>query len=456
MAAAAATLIGFRPLASRTEQLNRLIWFRNDLRLHDNETLHAALKDKTASVDFIFVYDKAFDRLTPEGAPRVGAFRKKYLAESVIELREKLRALGADLLCVTGDPVKIVPAICRQRDIHELYYSHLSTFNERQQERLIERDVKSFGVHCFPFQTHTLISPNDFTQVDFSRPMSFSKFRGFVEKSWSVRARVAAVQYVGARRERASLNEIAFWEPETYLKVGATGHGFQAEGGETKSLARVEEYFWHGDHLRHYKETRNGLIAINDSSKFSPALALGCVSARHLYAEVRRYERERVSNSSTLWFLYELLWRDHFHFAAERRGRHLFTDQPDPATATASPKWQRENFEKWRRGQTEVDFINAAMNELYLTGWMSNRMRQNTASYLVHDLGVEWQAGARWFETCLIDYDAASNWGNWTYIAGAGAESQPHIFNVHQQAKTYDADSAYVDLWLNEVFEKPD
>ena len=221
------------------------------------------------------------------------------------------------------------------------------------------------------------------------------------------------------------------------------GHHFT--GGEAEALGRVRHYVWTADRLREYKQTRNGLTVRDDSSKISAALALGCLSARFVYAEVRRYEAERVRNFSTLWFLYELLWRDFFYFAAVWRGAGLFTA---PWSAPARGKvLGPASFEDWRAGRTGNAFIDAAMNELRLSGWMSNRMRQNTASYLVHELGGDWRAGARWFESALVDYDAASNWGNWAYVAGAGPRNTPHVFDVDQQASMYDRDGEYKRTW---------
>ncbi len=435
-------------LSKDITSMNRLIWFRNDLRIHDNEALSSALRDASGEVNFVFIYDEKWDALTPEGYPRLGPFRKRLLAESLIDLRQNLQPLGANLVCLFGDPVQVIPKVCDQLDVHEIFYSRLSVFDERQQEIAIVRELNSKNVKCYSFQTHTLFCQDDFADLDLSQSMSFSKFRKLVEKNWSVRPPSPAVTLPRAALTTKIINHFSVWSPESFLNdIEEPKLGFHASGGESQALERVNEYFWKADQLCRYKETRNGLLARNDSSKISPSLALGCVSARSLYAEVRRYENERFRNSSTLWFLYELLWRDYFHFAALRRGSRLFTDAPESVPAHLPQIQQSKVFESWRKGQTDNSFMNAAMTELRLTGWMSNRMRQNAASYLIHDLGVNWRAGARWFETCLIDYDPASNWGNWSYIAGAGPENQPHIFDVQQQAKAYDPNAEYEKFW---------
>jgi deoxyribodipyrimidine photo-lyase len=113
---------------------------------------------------------------------------------------------------------------------------------------------------------------------------------------------------------------------------------------------------------------------------------------------------------------------------------------------------KKDGFISWRDGLTGKGFIDAAMTELKLTGWLSNRMRQNAASYLVHDLDVDWRMGARWFETHLIDYDPCSNWGNWASVAGANFERRPHKFDIEQQANRYDPRGEYVRYWQNPAF----
>ena len=185
------------------------------------------------------------------------------------------------------------------------------------------------------------------------------------------------------------------------------------------------------------------------SSKLSPWLSGGCISAVQVYWEIKRYEEERVANESTYWLFFELLWREFFRFVGRRYGPRLFAkggikgEETDPAYSN------RDKLERWRLGQTEDEFVNANMVELVLTGWMSNRGRQNVASYLIHDLGQDWLEGARFFERNLIDYDPCSNYGNWAYLGGVGNDPRPNrAFNLKKQAEIYDSDGSFRKLWL--------
>ena len=226
-------------------------------------------------------------------------------------------------------------------------------------------------------------------------------------------------------------------------------------GGERAAWKRIRDYFWKGDHLHRYKETRNGLLGANFSTKFSPWLALGCLSPRDIHREVIRYESERVANRSTYWLVFELLWREYFHWLLHKYGDRFFhhggirgrapRSRPDP-----------ERILAWCEGCTGVPFVDANMRELNDTGYMSNRGRQNVASFLVKDLKQDWRVGAEYFESRLLDYDVASNWGNWNYVAGVGTDPrEDRYFNVLLQARRYDPEGSYVRHWLPELSGLP-
>jgi deoxyribodipyrimidine photo-lyase len=145
--------------------------------------------------------------------------------------------------------------------------------------------------------------------------------------------------------------------------------------------------------------------------------------------------------------MFELLWRDYFRFNAMKLKAALF-NRISPYSENLCELDQLKLFQAWYSGQSPDAFINANMQELNQTGWMSNRGRQNVASYLVKTLHVNWQWGASYFEKKLLDYDAASNWGNWAYLAGVGQDPRDRIFNSERQAQRYDPMGKYQKKWL--------
>jgi deoxyribodipyrimidine photo-lyase len=223
------------------------------------------------------------------------------------------------------------------------------------------------------------------------------------------------------------------------------------EGGETAGLKRLQHYLWGSEAVTTYKETRNGLLGADYSSKLSPWLALGCLSPKKVYAELRRFEVERVKNESTYWLFFELLWRDFFRLMGKKHGNNLFKKGGPQRKNMRHLSNNRASFEQWASGTTGVPFIDANMRELNATGWMSNRGRQNVASFLVRDLKVNWQMGAEYFESLLLDYDPCSNWGNWNYVAGVGSDPrEDRYFNILTQALRYDPEGDYVRHWCPE------
>lgn len=176
---------------------------------------------------------------------------------------------------------------------------------------------------------------------------------------------------------------------------------------------------------------------------------MGCLSPREVYHEVKKYEVAHGANKSTYWMIFELLWRDYFRFMMKKHRNRLFLSGGIKDTAAKWAKPKLDVLQRWINGETGQDFIDANMRELQLTGFMSNRGRQNVASYLCHDLHIHWRYGAAYFEELLIDYDASSNWGNWAYIAGVGNDPRDaRRFNPQKQASDYDAKKIYRDLWL--------
>ena len=191
------------------------------------------------------------------------------------------------------------------------------------------------------------------------------------------------------------------------------------------------------------------MVGSDYSSKLSPWLANGSLSAVQVYWEIKKYEDQRIANDSTYWLFFELLWREFFRFVARRHGSKIFQRSGLKQESTTNRRGDSRTFEKWKLGRTENDFVNANMNELAKTGWMSNRGRQNVASYLIHDLGQDWLDGARHFENQLIDYDPCSNYGNWMYLGGVGNDPRPNrAFNLDKQAEYYDPDHRFRKLWL--------
>jgi deoxyribodipyrimidine photo-lyase len=229
-----------------------------------------------------------------------------------------------------------------------------------------------------------------------------------------------------------------------------TRSAFPFAGGEKEAQKRLNYYFFQTKKLGYYKKTRNGLVGTDYSSKFSPWLANGSISARQVYWQVLDFEKQYLKNQSTYWLIFELIWRDYFKYISLKYRDKLFLQG---GILEKEYLWRnnQNEFNSWIKGTTKEAFVNANMLELKHSGWMSNRGRQNVASYLAKELQIDWRWGAAYFEAMLLDYDVHSNYGNWMYVAGVGNDPRDRKFNVRLQSERYDPGGNYQNTWLQKT-----
>ena len=436
-----------------------VVWFRDDLRVHDNEPLALAAHHHDEVVP-LYTFDPRQYAEGMFGLPKKGPHWARFRRESVLDLRESLRALGGELLVRHGDPETVVPEVAEAYGADAVHCQTKAGTEELATENTVRARLAADDVSLERSWTHTLYHLHDLPDPADEMQDTFTPWRKSVERGASVRDSIATPEHVPTPDLDARESTVPTLADLGVESVEVEERGvLPFEGGESAGTARVEAYFWEGDHLREYKQTRNGLLGPDFSSKLSTWLAHGCLSPRYVHGEVERYEDERVSNEDTYWLVFELLWRDFFQFQFLKHGAEFFhrdgirgvekewRPPADPATCEA--------FETWAAGETGLPFVDANMRELNETGYMSNRGRQNVASFLADFLQVDWRLGAAYFESRLVDYDVASNWGNWAYQAGVGNDSRDNYFYVPGQAERYDGDAAYVKHWLPELAPLP-
>lgn len=435
-----------------------IVWFRNDLRVHDNEALTMALK-MAEDVVPVYVFDeRLFKGTTRFGFAKTGPHRTRFIIESVQDLRKNLIELGANLLVRIGHPEQILSDLARQVKPSWVLCNRERTDEEVRVQDSLEQKLWAQGVELLYTRGKMLYHTQDLPVPVHHTPNLFTQFRKENEQITAIRVPLPTPNALPPLRPDVAPGELPTITDfgHAYLPPHPKGV-LPFVGGETAGLARLRHYFWETDAIAHYKETRNGLLGSNYSSKFSPWLSQGCLSPKMVYHELKRYERERVSNESTYWLFFELLWRDFFRLMGKKFGNHIFLKGGPQKKNLKHLKNHRELFQLWADGQTGVPFIDANMRELNATGFMSNRGRQNTASFLVRDLKVNWQMGAEYFESMLLDYDPCSNWGNWNYVAGVGSDArEDRYFNILTQARNYDPQGLHVKQWCPELSNVPE
>ncbi|RWZ54675.1 DASH family cryptochrome [Halobacillus fulvus] len=429
-----------------------IVWFRKDLRVHDHQPLVRAAKS-AGPVVAVYIFDPKEYEQTEYGFPKTDKHRAQFIRESVEDLRANLEALGVTLLVRHGDPAAVFHHLSQKLSIEEVYVHEEIGSEEREVEGRVRKQLPdaSFTVD----HGHNLYYPSDLPFDIHDLPDTFSQFRKRIEKAGTmVRPALAPPTRITGlvlpddleEGDIPSLSELGLGELEREPRY---------KGGSSQAKERLIDYMFTKDRLKVYKETRNGMLKEDDSSKFSPWLANGCLSPKVVYEQIRTYEDKHVKNESTYMLYFELLWRDYFHLVHRKYGDRLF--YPSGLRDVTVPWNENEaHMEAWMKGETGYPLVDAAMRELSATGFMSNRARQNVASFFTKNLGLDWRIGAAWFESQLVDYDVASNYGNWLYIAGVGNDAvQFRAFNVEKQAKDYDPDGSYLRYWLPELRELP-
>jgi deoxyribodipyrimidine photo-lyase len=414
-----------------------LYWFRNDLRLTDNRGLTMAI-EKASEVIPVYIFDERLFQ-TRLGVPRIGSQRLRFLLESITDLQNSLRQLHSDLIVLVGDPAVLIPKLAAEVGASEVFCSLAQGSEEKQSLQMVQRRIPVTEI-----TDGYLLDPSLLPFSIAELPDVFTQFRIKVEKQLSIQKPLPRIEKINTPKVSKcdvpdfSLFAMSMPEPHPHRIDDFLG-------GEQEGLNRLNYYCSSPERIGRYKETRNGLIG-EYSSRFSPWLAIGAISARSIMQEVKDYEEKYGANDSSYWMFFELLWRDYFRFVYDKYGVLIFQSGGLKDKPTGSRDVRK--FQSWCSGQTTCDFVNANMIELSKTGWMSNRGRQNVASFLVHDLGVDWRLGAAWFEYLLVDYDVASNYGNWLYLAGLGNDPRPNRrFNTALQQAQYDPNGEYTRLW---------
>ena len=429
--------------ANDVVQTNSLVWFRNDLRVNDHYGLKLALNNPSKVVGFYCFNPKVFSE-NKLGFKKTDVFRTKFLIETVHNLKENLKKNNISLIIKIGDPVEELSNVITQHNIYNIYLQKEWTKEEYDEEALLKSKLTNVLFHSTYDQF--LYHPDDVDNQFVSDV--FTNFRKHCEKKVDVRNltfnsyKPNSENLLKENYEVPSLDQLGF---DDFILDNRSAFNFS--GGSDSAKERLDQYLWKSRKINYYKQTRNGLIGLDYSSKFSPWLANGSISAREIYWEIKEYEKDILKNQSTYWLVFELIWRDYFKYISLKYGSKIFKIG---GILEKDYEWSDDVriFKEWTEGRTVEPFVNANMIELNSTGWMSNRGRQNVASFLAKELKIDWRWGASYFESKLIDYDVHSNYGNWMYVSGVGNDPRDRKFNIKFQAERYDPLNKYQNMWL--------
>jgi len=442
---------------------------------------------------------------------RCGSHRAKFIAQSVWDVKKTLESLGSTLVIRAGKTADVLDNVIKSlgeqgQQVSDVWMTAEKSSEEIKEEEEVNAVCKKNGAdfklwadekYFVDDRDTGLEKPSDLPDVFTSyrknqeplrerpRPVLRLPEKGAlpgVPESIPPQSHpfVEATGLDDLEQRLLSPLSSMLSEPPAYPEGAESAHPLK--GGETNAHDRLRYLITSGG-MTSYKETRNGLVGLDFSTKLSAYLSLGCISARQVHKELKDLEDGTNAdyasangygegeNEGTKGVRFELLWRDYMRLCTRKFGSRLFRLSGFRQDQSYNKKWKspRKNaarqdqspapeevnrvLQRFLEGTTGQGLIDASQRELFHTGYTSNRARQNVASFLAKHMSIDWRYGAEWYEMHLVDYDVSSNWSNWQYVAGIGNDPRgdARIFNPVKQAFDYDKEGEYVKTWVPEV-----
>jgi deoxyribodipyrimidine photo-lyase len=417
---------------------NILVWFRNDLRLHDNEMLVEAIA-KSDRILPVYCFDPR--DFTPSGdeAQKTGIVRAKFLLESLSELRQSFQQFGGNILLIKGTPEEELPQLIEDLEITEVYHHREVATEDTKVSAGVEDNLWKYKVNLRHFIGHTLYNKEDLPFPIKDIPDVFSQFKKKSERDAIVKPCILTpteINFVEAAYwgDLPSLAELGFSDVED-------GKG-STRGGENQGLRHLQSLLTNGSEI-YQKVTSKASIDTRFSSKLSSWLSIGCLSPRKVYWMIKEAEASQGSNPNFNQVLLGLLWRDYFRFMFKKHGSEFCNVPALEARPVKMEAASNDLFEQWKKGTTGHALVDRYMLQLDETGFIPHDARLLVATFLIYSLKIDWTLGAAYFEEKLIDYASASNWGNWAIVAhSAESKQRKSAFDLDKYLRILDSETA--------------
>ncbi|MDB6097102.1 MAG: phrB [Francisellaceae bacterium] len=414
-----------------------IVWFRKDLRLHDNPALNAAINQNFPIIPLYIIDSNNKDLI-------LGKNSLWWLENSLFKLDESLKAKGSHLILKIGDPLVIIPKLIKTFNVKAIYWNNYLVPAQLTQDKALTKILLKKNIEVFNFYNHTLLNPLELKNLSGKPYQMFSAFAKAAKDHIKIKSLTASPKKIPAPPLGISSQSVQELKTKGIESKKELNQFWQA--GEKAALNKLNLLL--EDKLSLYKDERD--FPAKDSTSFlSPHLHWGELSVRLLWQKLQLH-----SHSDT--FAKEILWREFAYYLL-----HYYpnlTHIPIRAPFQRFPwKPSKNNLSAWQNGQTGYPLIDAGMRQLKTIGWLHNRVRMVVASFLVKHLLIPWQEGAKWFWEYLVDADLANNSMNWQWVTGCGVDAAPffRIFNPIIQAKKFDPQGEYIKHWIPELKDLP-
>jgi deoxyribodipyrimidine photo-lyase len=418
-----------------------LVWFRNDLRLHDNEMLVEAIA-KSDEILPVFCFDPRQFELTCYQTIKTGAIRTRFLLETVQDLRHSFQQFGGDILILKGKPEELLPDLVNKYEISEVYHHREVASEETEVSMGVEDALWKLRVNLKHFIGHTLYNKEDLPFPVKDIPDVFAQFKKKTERDAIVKPCILTPQSINFVQlaewgELPLLTDLVLNESLADLPISS-----EFKGGESEALKHLHHFLDDGEELALSNTTLKKNVIV---SKLSAWLGLGCLSPREVYWKMREAEANFGLKPYFNQIVLGLLWRDYYRFMFKKYRNTFFKSEGFSTQTSNSDLVDSDLLQAWKNGNTGQPLVDSIMHDLNTSGYISNSCRQLAATYLIYELQINWIMGAAYFEEKLIDYAPASNWGNWANIAGVGNDTRlTNSFDFEKQLKIFDPKGTYL------------
>lgn len=428
-----------------------IVWFRRDLRLHDNPAFSAACEECNEVIP-LFVFDGPLLQSHEFGSACVN-----FMLGCLADLGSSLEGLGVRLRWRKGDPVEEVARAAREWQTDVVYWNRDYEPRAISRDRAVHQRLARMAVLARTFKDHVVFEAEEVRGATGEPLQRYSAYRARWWTKWQATKPVV----LPVPNRCGAVRPVGLPSPVPLPSAEDLGYDTQTpciEPGEAHAQKRLRWFV--GGPLHHYVEGRK-LPAIDGSSKLSPHFRFGTLSLRQaIHAALESLTQGgRISRPDVLTWIDELIWREFFQqilAAFPRVVEGPFRNAAVPPSRERGPEESRL-FQAWCDGRTGYPIVDAGMRQLNQTGWMHNRVRMIVASFLIKDLRIDWQRGERYFMNHLLDADVAANNGNWQWCASTGTDAMRghRIFNPALQSKTYDREGGYIREYVPELAKVP-
>lgn len=414
-----------------------LFWMRRDLRFYDNAALfHACKKSQFVLAGFVF------DKNILTALKNKKDARVEFIFQSLKVLDKKLQTQGSRLFIMYGKPEKTIPDLCKKLKLSAVFTNEDYETYAKKRDASVKKALATLSVDFHSFKDHVIFSGTEIQKKDGTAYCKFTPYK----KVWLKKLKTQPVKTYKTSLRKKWLPYNSFkkeWKPWKLENMGFQSVKLPLKAGENQARQALKKFSKKINQYHKFKDypRRKG------TSRLSVHLRFGTLSIRECVLLALQNQQKGAEG-----WLAELIWRDFYQMILDR---FPHVEQKAFVKKYQKIKWpnSKKFFTAWCKGQTGYPLVDAAMRELNQTGWMPNRLRMVTASFLTKDLLVDWRKGESWFAEKLLDFDKAANNGGWQWCASTGCDAQPYfrIFNPTRQSLLFDPEGYYIKKWIPEL-----